>query len=137
MCKVCSCIVSDLPSMTRKDIPQYNGNRDYVFSHKVHDVNRGRPKSAIIITRSQSFNGMANPHMGSAGRKDSVHPPAVVLGESFRHHKNPVAMQSPRPHQPGMRAPAGFSFRKSPKVPKVPRPNRALLMFQSVKRGIR
>ena len=130
-------LLSDLPPMTRKDFPQHNGNREYIFSHRVQDANRGRPKSAIIITRSQSFNGMANPHMGSAGRKDAIHPPAIVLGDSFRHHRSPATLQTTRPHSAGPRAQAGFSFRKSPKVPKVPRPNRALLMFQSVKTGTR
>ena len=118
--------------MTRKESPQ-NGSRDYILQRSVHDINRGRPKSAIIVTRSQSFNGMANQQAVMGGRRES--PQGVVLGESFRHHRAP-AVQPPRA-VPGSRGAVGFSFKKSPKVPKVPRPNRALLMFQSVKRGIR
>ncbi|XP_053384673.1 rho family-interacting cell polarization regulator 2-like isoform X2 [Mercenaria mercenaria] len=124
----------DFPSMTRKESPQQNGSRDYIFQRTVHDINRGRPKSAIIVTRSQSFNGMANQQAVMGGRRES--PQGVVLGESFRHHRGSPAVQPPRA-APGSRGAVGFSFKKSPKVPKVPRPNRALLMFQSVKRGIR
>ena len=120
--------------MTRKEPPQQNGSQDYVLHRRVHDINRARPKSAIIVTRSQSFNGMANQQAVIGGRREN--PQGVVLGESFRHHRGAPAVQPPRA-VPGSRGAVGFSFKKSPKVPKVPRPNRALLMFQSVKRGIR
>ncbi|XP_052800054.1 rho family-interacting cell polarization regulator 2-like isoform X3 [Mya arenaria] len=118
----------DIPSMTKQDVSHHQGNQEYRGNRYVQEAKRQRPKSAIIVTRSQSFNGMAN-----QGRKDGAQ--AVVLGDSFRHHRaSPVP--PPRP-VPGARGAVGFSFRKSPKVPKVPRPNRALLMFHSVKRGVR
>lgn len=120
--------------MTRKERPRENGDRDYVYKRSVHDINRGRPKSAIIVTRSQSFNGMANQQVMMGGRRENPH--AIVLGESFRHHRGGPPVQAPRA-SPGSRGAVGFSFKKSPKVPKVPRPNRAVLMFQSVKRGVR
>ena len=64
--------------------------------------------------------------------------PAVVLGESFRHHRGgPVLPPHPKASSASKATGGGFHMKKSPKVPKVPRPNRALLMFQSVKKGIR
>ncbi|KAL4224801.1 Family with sequence similarity 65 member [Mactra antiquata] len=122
----------NIPSMTRKDFPQHNGHGEYFNSRSTVNVNRGRPKSAIIVTRSQSFNGMANQHVMGL-RRDGTQ--ALVLGDSFRHHRGPPMPASRA--SPGSRGAVGFSFKKSPKIPKVPRPNRALLMFQSVKRGIR
>ena len=64
-------------------------------------------------------------------------PQAVVLGESFRHHRGVTTMPPHAKTSSASRGAAGFGFKKSPKVPKIPRPNRALLMFQSVKKGIR
>ena len=120
--------------MTRKDLSTHNGSHDYRPGHSVHEANRGRPKSAIIVTRSHSFGGdMSNTSRdGSPGGS-----PAVVLGESFRHHRGVTTMPPHVKASTAGRAAAGFSFKKSPKVPKVPRPNRALMMFNSVKRGIK
>ena len=118
--------------MTRQDVPHYNGNHDQVVHsrHPTSDQKRPRPKSEIIIGRSQSFAGMAE----SSPQKKAA-PGAMVLGESFRHHRGgTMPVQKSTPVGKGA---TGVSFRKSPKVPKVPRPNRALLMFQSVKNGIR
>ena len=120
--------------MTRKDLSTHNGSHDFRTGHSVHDINRCRPKSAIIVTRSQSFKGdMANRDLSPGGA------PAVVLGESFRHHHRGVTAMPPHPKasSASKATGGGFHMKKSPKVPKVPRPNRALLMFQSVKKGVR
>ncbi|KAJ8298725.1 hypothetical protein KUTeg_022785 [Tegillarca granosa] len=57
---------------------------------------------------------------------------APVLGETMRGrghwlHKSPQTSRSN----------VALSFRKSPKVPKIPRPNRTILMFDFVKKGVR
>ena len=121
--------------MTRKDLSTPNGSHDYRPGQTVHDINRGRPKSAIIVTRSHSFGGEMSdgPRDGSPGGA----PQAVVLGESFRHHRGATTMPPHVKTSAGSRGAGGFGYKKSPKVPKIPRPNRALLMFQSVKKGLR
>lgn len=91
---------------------------------------RYNSKSTPVL-RSHSFGGS----LAMKAHHDVQHTPsgAPVLGETLRArghwtlHKN----------SPTSKSSTSLSFKKSPKMPKVPRPNRTLLMFNSVKNGIR
>ncbi|KAL3842257.1 hypothetical protein ACJMK2_020290 [Sinanodonta woodiana] len=121
--------------MTREDpVVHHNGNGYYNSALSIQDTTGNTPATAIGVSRSKSFYaGMA------ASRQNPVAPgsPSLVLGDSFRHHRSTVSLGIQPKSATAMRATTGFSFKKSPKVPKVPRPNRAFLMFHSVKKGIR
>ncbi|KAK3102582.1 hypothetical protein FSP39_012348 [Pinctada imbricata] len=106
--------------MTRKD-PFQPDNHVLLENVTTHDKSR-----QISVNRSQSFAGMASKH--------EIYSPtgAPVLGESLRA-KSHWTINRP---QQNSRSTLGVN-RKSPKIPKIPRPNRALLMFESVKKGVR
>ena len=95
------------------------------------------PPAAAPVLRSHSFGGMsgaapaANPQvLGQAARR-GARPPATARHHSHHSHHSGQ-------HSSGPKAAHGFhALRKSPKVPKKPRPNRALLMFDSIKNGVR
>ncbi|XP_069133439.1 rho family-interacting cell polarization regulator 2-like isoform X1 [Argopecten irradians] len=120
-------------SMTRKDPFQ---TENHVLLENINNnfqVPRGPsldlPPSSkgASVFRSQSFGGMSTRSAPNLGSPSGSTP---VLGETLRGKgwaKSPQAS----------RTSLGGSSRKSPKVPKVPRPNRAFLMFDSVRRGIR
>ncbi|XP_070200744.1 rho family-interacting cell polarization regulator 2-like isoform X2 [Littorina saxatilis] len=101
----------------------------------------GRASSPNLATqpvlRSQSFGGMSGGSLPSPGSPASS---SQVLGHSLKRGARPQA-HGPRHHHhgsTGSRSSSGFhALRKSPKVPKKPRPNRALLMFESIKNGVR
>lgn len=109
--------------MTRKDPFQLD-------SHVQLEHVRYNSKSTPVL-RSHSFGGS----LAMKAHHDIQHTPsgAPVLGETLRArghwtlHKN----------SPTSKSSTSLSFKKSPKMPKVPRPNRTLLMFDSVKNGIR
>ncbi|XP_055998054.1 rho family-interacting cell polarization regulator 2-like isoform X2 [Ostrea edulis] len=109
--------------MTRKDPFQLD---NHVQLEHVTCNSKSTP-----VLRSHSFGGS----LAMKAHHDMQHTPsgAPVLGETLRArghwtlHKNP----------PTSKSNVGINFRKSPKMPKVPRPNRTLLMFESVKNGIR
>lgn len=109
--------------MTRKDPFQLD---NHVQLEHVTCNSKSTP-----VLRSHSFGGS----LAMKAHHDMQHTPsgAPVLGETLRArghwtlHKNP----------PTSKSNVGINFRKSPKLPKVPRPNRTLLMFESVKNGIR
>ncbi|XP_061177903.1 rho family-interacting cell polarization regulator 1-like isoform X2 [Saccostrea echinata] len=109
--------------MTRKDPFQLD---NHVQLEHITHISKSTP-----VLRSHSFGG----GLVMKAHHDMQHTPsgAPVLGETFRArghwslHKNTSTSKSS----------PGISFRKSPKMPKVPRPNRTLLMFESVKNGIR
>ncbi|BFZ04133.1 hypothetical protein BsWGS_07172 [Bradybaena similaris] len=78
-------------------------------------------RSGAPVSRSHSFGGVSiASNMSSASTTPSV------LGETIK--RSPRIYTKP---QSGSR-----SFRKSPKIPKVPRPSRALMVFDCVKKGI-
>lgn len=52
------CVFADVPSMTKREPSRPSGHGDH-SAKRSQDIRRPRPKSAIIVTRSQSFNGMA------------------------------------------------------------------------------
>ncbi|KAL5006333.1 hypothetical protein ScPMuIL_015139 [Solemya velum] len=87
--------------------------------------------AATAVERSRSFAGMTSRPL-SIG---SIPVPgqAPVLGDTIRHSAKGYTMKGAQsPH-----GNLGVSFKKSPKIPKVPRPKRAFLMFDSVKVGLR
>uniref|UniRef100_A0A2C9L8V1 FAM65 N-terminal domain-containing protein n=1 Tax=Biomphalaria glabrata TaxID=6526 RepID=A0A2C9L8V1_BIOGL len=77
-------------------------------------------RAGAPVSRSHSFGGVS---IGSTYSSTSM---PTVLGETVK--------RSPRVHSKSHIS--SKPFRKSPKVPKVPRPNRAMLVFDSVKKGI-
>lgn len=98
---------------------------------------KGRNSNSLIsqpVLRSHSFGGM------SVGQQRAPSPTAQVLGHSMKRGTRPPSHHVHHTHGPlsGSKATSGFhALRKSPKVPKKPRPNRALLMFESIKEGVR
>ncbi|CAC5400599.1 unnamed protein product [Mytilus coruscus] len=116
--------------MTRKDpsqiyhnVPLENLNVPHrVSSQPVVDPNHHQ----IFVTRSHSFAGMAS--RSSQLMESPLGTP--VLGATYRSKTQHKIPHSPRPR-------SGGNYRKSPKVPKIPRPNWTTLMFASVKKGIR
>ncbi|XP_063400417.1 rho family-interacting cell polarization regulator 2-like isoform X5 [Mytilus trossulus] len=116
--------------MTRKDpsqiyhnVPLENLNGPHrVSSQPVVDPNHHQ----IFVTRSHSFAGMAS--RSSQLMESPLGTP--VLGATYRSKTQHKVPHSPRPR-------SGANYRKSPKVPKIPRPNWTTLMFESVKKGIR
>lgn len=81
------------------------------------------------LVRSQSFGGFLN--------RNSFIPPSSntsVLGESFRNVSRPLV----RKRSLTLQNPGGFVRTKKNriKMPKVPRPQRAFLIFDNVKRGL-
>ncbi|XP_050408049.1 rho family-interacting cell polarization regulator 2 isoform X2 [Patella vulgata] len=91
-------------------------------SHDNMSLKEGRGRGPVCVTRSQSFGGMSS--------KSSSSSSTPVLGDTIK--RTPRVYTHPQHASRN----AGISFRKSPKVPKVPRPNRALLIFESVKKGL-
>lgn len=89
------------------------------------------PAASQPVLRSHSFGGMS----GGCQTTSSTQ----VLGQSMKRGTRPPAhARHHHHHTSGSKAATGFhALRKSPKVPKKPRPNRALLMFDSIKNGIR
>ena len=95
------------------------------------------PTASQPVLRSHSFGGMsggcqttASPQVLGQSIKRGTRPPAHVRHQHQHHHHHHTSGSSKSAH--------GFhALRKSPKVPKKPRPNRALLMFDSIKNGIR
>ncbi|XP_046369139.1 rho family-interacting cell polarization regulator 2-like isoform X3 [Haliotis rufescens] len=105
-------------SMTRKTQPSRHEDK--------MSLKQERPARATLpVARSQSFGGMSVRSQSSSSSSTSV------LGDTIR--RSPRLYTRPQQTSRGL----GFSFRKSPKIPKIPRPNRALLMFESMKKGIR
>ncbi|CAH1786452.1 unnamed protein product [Owenia fusiformis] len=83
-----------------------------------------RPKLEPNVSRSKSFNGIA-----ALNKSPPVTPTGtMVLGRSVK---------SPRSGYKSPHGSIGFSFKKSGKVPKVPRPHRTMTMFEHVKNGLR
>ncbi|PVD34013.1 hypothetical protein C0Q70_05275 [Pomacea canaliculata] len=83
--------------------------------------------SSQPVLRSHSFGGMsAGSQTGSSTQ---------VLGQSMKRSSRPHAHN--RYHQSPRTSHSFHGLRKSPKIPKKPRPTRALLMFHSIKNGIR
>lgn len=87
-------------------------------------LKENRNQMPVTVFRSKSFAGMVNARPRSA-------PGTPVLGETLR--------RSPRVYtQPPQRSKRlGIGSHKPPKIPKLPQPTRAVLMFESVKKGIR
>ena len=87
-------------------------------------LKENRNQMPVTVFRSKSFAGMVNVRPRSA-------PGTPVLGETLR--------RSPRVYtQPPQRSKRlGIGSHKAPKIPKLPQPSRAVLMFESVKKGIR
>ncbi|XP_059161938.1 rho family-interacting cell polarization regulator 2-like isoform X2 [Physella acuta] len=77
-------------------------------------------RAGAPVSRSHSFGGV------SIGSNCSGSSAPTVLGDTVK--RSPRVYAKP---QLGSKA-----FKKSPKVPKVPRPSRALMVFDSVKKGI-
>ena len=99
-------------------------------------------RGPMPVSRSHSFGGVSvgsNSSTGGGSMSGSFHsmsPTAIppVLGGTLRGVAGARQGRSQLVSQYGG---IGRSFhRKSPKVPKVPRPARALMVFDSVKRGI-
>lgn len=114
--------------MTRKDPYQPQGHVRLENVQSFTTPSGGQftrePINRVTVIRSHSFGGMSTRSASSSG--------APVLGETMRGrghwlHKSPQTSRSN----------VALSFRKSPKVPKIPRPNRTMLMFDFVKRGVR
>ena len=82
--------------------------------------------SGSSLKRSLSFGGFLN----SKSLASPTSPlGAPVLGDSFK--------TSTRPKRKGTSAGYGLSFMaKKPKIPKVPRPQRTLMIFEHVKNGV-
>ncbi len=104
-------------------------------SFRDHDYGQ-RNQRQSGVQRSQSFQCGMNPH-GSlphgylSSSNTSLSTP--ILGETYRGRHSPI--MSNRKSSAGS---LGFSFRsKAFKIPKVPRPTRTLIMFASLKRGLR
>lgn len=92
--------------------------------------NSGAHNESQPVLRSHSFGGMA----GNSPATSSSSVSTQVLGQTMKRTSTPAHAR----HQQSSRGSHGFHvLRKSPKVPKKPRPNRALLMFDSIKNGIR
>ena len=90
---------------------------------------RGSQGSSGGINRSLSFTSGLRSHRGSM----SPSPTAMktpVLGQAYR----PSPMISRKSSPAGS---IGFSFKKNHKIPKVPRPARAMMLFDSLKKGLR
>ncbi|KAL8580671.1 hypothetical protein ACOMHN_004713 [Nucella lapillus] len=98
------------------------------------------PSASQPVLRSHSFGGMSGgPQQVPPSSPNKPASSPQVLGQSMKRGTRPP-VHSMRLHgSAGSRSSAhGFhALRKSPKVPKKPRPNRALLMFDSVKNGVR
>ncbi|GFN76144.1 protein fam65c [Plakobranchus ocellatus] len=97
-------------------------------------------RASMPVSRSHSFGGVsvgsASSAGGISGSHSSMSPASIppVLGGTLRGVPGARQGRSQLVSQYGG---IGRSFhRKSPKVPKVPRPARALMVFDSVKRGI-
>ncbi|XP_076450883.1 rho family-interacting cell polarization regulator 2-like isoform X2 [Babylonia areolata] len=94
------------------------------------------PPSSQPVLRSQSFGGMSGGAQSPSGPTSPQ-----VLGQSMKRGARPPVHHHSRHHHhhpSGSKSASGFhALRKSPKVPKKPRPNRAVLMFESIKNGIR
>ena len=82
-----------------------------------------KPKPSVGLARSMSFGGLNRPPQQSS-------PTVGVLGYSLK---------SPRSSRKNKGSPggSGISYKKSPRMPKAPRPHRALVVFESVKKGLR
>ena len=80
------------------------------------------PKRSSSLVRSRSFGGFLN----TKGLTSSASSPPV-LGQSFK---------SPSQSTP-KRGLGGLSFSRKAKTPKVARPERALVIFKHVRKGIR
>ena len=81
------------------------------------------------INRSLSFTSGLRSHRGSM----SPSPTGMktpVLGQAYR--ASPMISRKSSPA-----GSIGFSFKKNHKIPKVPRPVRAMLLFDSLKKGLR
>lgn len=83
-----------------------------------------RNQMPVTVFRSKSFAGMANARPRSA-------PGTPVLGETLRRSPR-VYTQTPQRSKR-----LGLGSYKPPKIPKLPQPSRAVLMFESVKKGIK
>ena len=118
--------------MTRKDPSQiyHNVPLDNLSAHhRVSSqpiVDPHQNNHQIFVSRSHSFAGMAS--KPSQMMESPMGTP--VLGATFRSRNQHKVPKSPRPV-------SGGHLKKSPKVPKIPRPNWTTLMFESVKKGIR
>lgn len=115
--------------MTRKDPSQIYHNVPLEVPHRVSSqplVDPHLQHHQIFVSRSHSFAGMAN--KSSQMMESPMGTP--VLGATLRSRTQRKLPQSPRPG-------SGGHYKKSPKVPKIPRPNWTTLMFASVKKGVR
>ena len=118
--------------MTRKDPAQiyHNVPLEATVPHRVSSQPLVDPyyhhHHQSFVTRSHSFAGMA--HRSSQMMESPMGTP--VLGAALRSRNQRKVPQSPRPS-------SGGHYKKSPKMPKIPRPNWTTLMFESVKKGIR
>ncbi|GAB1609684.1 rho family-interacting cell polarization regulator 2-like [Argonauta hians] len=84
-----------------------------------------RNQMPVTVFRSKSFAGMANARPRSA-------PGTPVLGETLRRSPRVYTQTPQRSKRLG-----GLGSYKPPKIPKLPQPSRAVLMFESVKKGIK
>ncbi|CAG5115189.1 unnamed protein product [Candidula unifasciata] len=102
----------------------YLQNQQHHFSSSSSNIMslRDTPgRGGAPVSRSHSFGGVS-----IASNMSSTSTTPSVLGETIKRS----ARIYTKP-QSGSR-----SFRKSPKIPKVPRPSKALMVFDCVKRGI-
>lgn len=100
---------------------QHQQRRFSSSSSNIMSLLRDKPgRAGTPVYRSNSFGGLS-----VASNKRSTSMPSV-LGETLRRPR--VALKLPA---------GSHSFSKSNRVPRLPRPARALMVFESVKRGIR
>ncbi|XP_064601476.1 rho family-interacting cell polarization regulator 1-like isoform X2 [Liolophura sinensis] len=121
---VCSSVFHLRPWLFTSTVSGPMTHKDYSRDMSVKEPhNQANHHRSVAVARSHSFGGMANPRIQSAQS-------TPILGQNIR--------RSPQYVKPSPAAKTlGFSFKKSPKIPKIPRPSRAALMFESVKKGIR
>ena len=80
------------------------------------------------INRSLSFTSGLRSHRGSMSPSPTG-TKTPVLGQAYR--ASPMISRKSSPA-----GSIGFSFKKNHKIPKVPRPARAMLLFDSLKKGL-